>query len=687
MKRQSNSPERRRWLAPLCGLGAVFLVKLIVFSQLRDHPLLQPGAGLDTTAYVDLARRVLAGDWGLGPGLYYVSPLYIYFLAVVYGLTQSFTAVHIVQLALGTATAGLVFVMAREWGTVRAGWIAATMVGGCGVLTFHEIVLMQSALDPFLTACALTSLTLALRWDEHTPTAGGVRPGWFLATGACFGIQALNRPQILLPVLVIVLLLAAARRAKPAVLVATGLVAAMLPVAARNVIVAGQWSLVSSHGGLNFYIGNHDSATGLYQLIPGIRPEIEGQREDTRRVAEAAAGRSLSDDEVSGYFFDRAWQWIREEPAAAVRLFGRKLALAVHADHVALPHSFEFFADDERTILRWLVVNPWMVFPLGLAGFLFTPSPRLRRASPPGVGLRPFWIWAAFVPAYAVALAVFFLAERYRLPLFIPLFVTAGMFLDRLLDRVAGPERLSFQQWMRVAGAVGVIAVVVNWPFRLADNREGDRLRMVQHAANRKDPVEAERWATVVLASPAASKQVEERIGRILLRAGHPQAALPHLRNAVANGGRGGELTADLAEALQGAGDTQAALATLQSTDWSGTATPILLRAGRLASTTGAKELAVTMFRRATEAEPASSDAWAQLGFALLFSDRVAEAESALQQAVRLKPADAVALGGLAVCAARLGRTGEALERANAALALDPLEPLARQVRAALARR
>src|SRR5687767_8233457 len=233
MKRHSTSGsprsavrKRRSWLAPLCGLGAVFLLKLIVFSQLRDHPLLQPGAGLDTTAYVDLAKRVLAGDWGLGPGLYYVSPLYIYFLAVVYGLTQSFTAVQVVQLALGTATVGLIFVMAREWGSVRAGWLAAAMAAGCGVLTFHEIVLMQSALDPFLTACALTSLTMALR-------SASARGRWFFLSGLCFGVQTLNRPQVLIAVLFVVLVLACVRRLKPAGLVAAGLVAAMLPVAAR----------------------------------------------------------------------------------------------------------------------------------------------------------------------------------------------------------------------------------------------------------------------------------------------------------------------------------------------------------------------------------------------------------------------------------------------------------------------
>ena len=45
----------------------VVFVLNVVLLQLRDHPLLQPDAGLDTTAYADLARRVLAGNVGLGP--------------------------------------------------------------------------------------------------------------------------------------------------------------------------------------------------------------------------------------------------------------------------------------------------------------------------------------------------------------------------------------------------------------------------------------------------------------------------------------------------------------------------------------------------------------------------------------------------------------------------------------------
>src|SRR5690242_587263 len=86
----------RRWFAP--AIAAVFVLKLIVMLQLKDHVLTQPDAGLDTTALVDLAERVLGGDVGLGPGLYFLSPLYIYFLSLLLGIWHSFTFVRLVQI-------------------------------------------------------------------------------------------------------------------------------------------------------------------------------------------------------------------------------------------------------------------------------------------------------------------------------------------------------------------------------------------------------------------------------------------------------------------------------------------------------------------------------------------------------------------------------------------------------------
>src|SRR5262249_8973141 len=97
-------------------LAAVFVIKLVVVLQLRDHPLLQPAAGLESGLYAQLASQVSGNRW-LGPGLYLVPPLYLYFLAALFAVGSSITTVRVIQIELGTAAVALVFVTAR---------------GGCG---------------------------------------------------------------------------------------------------------------------------------------------------------------------------------------------------------------------------------------------------------------------------------------------------------------------------------------------------------------------------------------------------------------------------------------------------------------------------------------------------------------------------------------------------------------------------
>src|SRR5262249_53602184 len=129
----------------------------------------------------------------LGPGLYYVSPLYIYFLAGVLAIGHSYTVVRLVQIVLGTGTVWCVFVMARAWFGEIAAWSAAVLAALTGLFTFFEILIQQSSIDGFLTAAGLCCVTAAL--------CGSGRPKGlrydFLA-GILFGLQTLNRPNVLI---------------------------------------------------------------------------------------------------------------------------------------------------------------------------------------------------------------------------------------------------------------------------------------------------------------------------------------------------------------------------------------------------------------------------------------------------------------------------------------------------------
>ena len=196
-------------------------------------------------------------------------------------------AAQLIQIGLGAAAVGMLFATARHWFGERAALVAAGLAMLTGAFTFNEILILQSALDPFLVSCALYALT-------RTMAGGGT---WaFAAAGAFLGLLALNRPNAL----VFGLAAAAAvcviqwrrtpvdqkargpRRWWTRVNHATVLVASLATVlaanAARNYAVSGDVVLIASHGGLNLYIGNHDRADGTYTPVPGITPSIADRR-------------------------------------------------------------------------------------------------------------------------------------------------------------------------------------------------------------------------------------------------------------------------------------------------------------------------------------------------------------------------------------------------------------------------
>jgi tetratricopeptide (TPR) repeat protein len=644
-------------------LGAVFVLKLLVVLQLRDHPLLQPDVGLDTAAYAGLARRVVSGDLALGPGLYFVSPLYIYFLAAGLAITDSFTAVRVLQIALGTLSVGMVFLSARDWFGARTAWIAAGLAAFTGLFTFYESLILQASLDAVLTSAALLCVSRGLltrRWP------------WWGTAGLVFGLAILNRPNMAFGLAGIATALLVTRRARPLAIVAAGLLIGMAPVAIRNVVVSKQWSLTSafasSHGGLNFYIGNGPSATGFYHQVPGITPNIKGQAEDARRVAEKALGRPLDDAETSSYFFGLARTWILEHPVAAASLFARKLGYTFSAHHVALPHSYPFYAYDVGTMLRFSAIGPWLLIPLGLVGLVCFAPPAPRR--------RDYLVWVSFVPGYAVGVAAFFIAERYRLPLLVPLCIGSGAAIDGAL-RAWSARRAA-------ALAVPAMAFVVlftlsNWRLALHDGRWEEGLRLAEHLVTIGRYDEAEQWVGTLEANAPRRGMASYGVGVQLLAAKQGARAVPHLRRAFEAGFP--QSGYELAVALQRAGDLPAAARVIHDITLSDADdVEAWLKVGRLAMQAKAPLEAERFFRQAVVMQPGLASARVQYGLNLLVLDRCDAAIPELAEATRLDPKDPEPLAHLAYCEIKLGRASEARAHAAAALALDPGHALARQV-------
>jgi 4-amino-4-deoxy-L-arabinose transferase-like glycosyltransferase len=504
----SPAPGRR---SLFCLLVVALALKAAVLAQLGGHPLLQPAGDIDTGVYARLAWKVAGGDLLLrseGPIPFFVSPLYLYFLAAVHVLSAgSLLAAKAVQIALGTAAVGLVWGMTRRLFGDRAALVAGILYALTGVVTFHEILILQAALDPFLTALALFLLADALTHGRISSKVNGAEaaaPGganlWrWLVAGAAFGLLSLNRPNALLCVAAIAVVLLALAATRPVVRRRSGQpllpfeenplrtlqfaaaflagTAAMvaLPLA-RNLIVSGEPVLISSHGGLNFLVGNGPGANGVYRAIPGITPDIGGQSADTKRVAEVEEGRPLSAREISSHFARKAWAWIGSEPGAAFALFATKIRYVLSGDEAPLNFSFPWYRD-RSLALRLLFVGPGLLVPLAGGGFvlaLFTSAGAARRA---------LLVWAAFAPAYVLAVAAFFVATRYRLPLVVALAPLGGAGVARLPEarRVKGAR-------LAIAGAAAVILAAVSlWPTRLWDGAQDEEMHLVLWEIERGD--------------------------------------------------------------------------------------------------------------------------------------------------------------------------------------------------------
>jgi tetratricopeptide (TPR) repeat protein len=645
---------------PAVFLLGVFLLKLTVMSQLKDHVLTQPDAGLDTTTYVELARRVLGGDLSLGPGLYFVSPLYIYFLAAVFGVTGSFTAVRLLQIILGTAAVACVFVAADEWFGRRAAMLAACLAALTGLFTFYESLLLQAALDPFLTSVAIASLALGFRRNDDR---------WYLVAGIAFGLQTLNRPNVVLASCGIVVLLAATRRWRKAAVFAAAMTLALSPLALRNVAVAGIWSPVSSHGGLNFYIGNNPDAEGTYRSVSGIRPNLEGQQDDARQVAERAVGQSLDDAQVSAYFYSLGWKWIGEQPLAAARLFIRKFSLVFSSADIWLNYSYPFFKYDAHTPLRALFVGPWILIPLGLFGLVAAAS-RTKKVE--------YLIWASFVLMYAVAVAMFFVADRYTLPLLIPLCVASGAAVDWFV------RAFSNRKWMHLAiaaGAFGVLFAAVNRPLEIDNGISEERVRMAERLVTLGRYEEAEQWAARAETVSPRPGLVHFRLGQRLLTRDQSTAAIAHFEKALRFDPGQAEVEFALGKALlDAARPSEAALHLRRAVDAGFHADLAGFDLVRALGAAGERVEAIRVLQTLRPARQEDPEGWLELGDLAIRLQEPKLAASFFREAIARRPDFAPAYLGLAVAEAGMGLRTEARQHAQDALRLDPHSERARQL-------
>ena len=381
------------WLAIAAGLALrIWYLSDLVAQPWFGYPL------VDALTFDRTALGILRDGY---QGVFSRPPLYPFFLAAVYRIFGHSTfAVVWIQFALGLAALVPAYRLGERWFGERAA-LGGVWIGACYPLRiFFEAEMLDVTLFSFFFLFAVWKLWQAL--EE------GVLARVFLA-GLLFGAAALIRPNVLIALPFIAAGYAFAfrigwrRLVVPGLTGALGVILAIAPAALHNWRAEEAFIPVAANGGVNFFLGNERGATGLTPIPPGLRWEQTMIRPLQAGVFSLAA--------QDRWWYARAAEEIRTAPGAWLRLLGAKAALFMNAAESSNNKALEYFTAISFPVRYY---HWWFGFLVCLA------LPAL--VTRPGRGA----ICYVFVIAgFGVSVVLFFVSERYRLPI-VPLLAPAA---------------------------------------------------------------------------------------------------------------------------------------------------------------------------------------------------------------------------------------------------------------------
>jgi len=489
--------SRPLWLGPVCVGALALALGFLYLAQIRHNPFfyhpIVDAADYDRDAWY----MAQSGDWSGGRAVYFQAPLFTQFLAMIYSVAgHNLLWPRIIQVLLGAITAVGAFLIARRLFGERAAWIAGLAAACYSMLIFYEGELLAPTLTVFLdVAMFLALFAVALK-----------RPGWVWAVpGFLFGFRALATTNNLAVLPVVWIWTWFYGRSvhwprKQAVLAiaafTVGVVVAIAPVTVRNWAVGRQFVLVSSNAGLNFYLGN----SGDYQAKVGLRP---GADWDELMNAPLRAG-VKTERAMSDFYFREAGTYIRQHPAAYLRLLGFKCYVFLRGDEILRNQEIYAFRSYSAVLrlLLWKfggsgshagsvgeggsgsfgIAFPFgVLLPLAWPGFVLLFQRRDLRAG----------LLAAFSLVYSISVIAFFVTARYRMPVVIPLAVLMASGMVGWRTWWGAPRA----RVIAIAGIVA-LALISNWnPGPMAKEMNPDAYVSLGRAyAEQGDPAGAERY-------------------------------------------------------------------------------------------------------------------------------------------------------------------------------------------------
>jgi tetratricopeptide (TPR) repeat protein len=604
-----------RWLAVL--FAGSFVLKLLYVIQSADA-LRVTVPIMDSEYYYNMAIDILDGKV-IRDEAFFMGPLYPYVLALIFGvLGKSITIVRIVQILGGSLTVLMTYLLGKQMFRPSIALIAAVLLLLYGAMTFYEGQLLMMWLGALLNVSALVVLH---RWRHHPGQ------GKYAGVGVLIGLSALARANILvfLVILMIWILFISrdTRRLLNLAVLLLAVVLTILPATIHNYLADRDFVPITSNGGVNFYVGNSEEATGIFYPPKGINLVTD---DAVRKYVERLLGREVTASELSRYWYGEAFDFIRENPRRELGLLLRKAAMYFNGYEVPQIESYQIARSDHGT-LRALFINFWLLVSLGLMGMIYLAK-----------DWRKYFLLYGYVFSFSLSIILFFVTARYRVQIAPVLALFAAYTLVVVLPRVLANMR------RQLAPLVLLVALIVlTRPALFALASDDVRWRELTH--------EARRWSKL----GDQEKAIAEIDKAIELRPDYVDSFLQraviykegsNLFKAVSDYARVVELNPNLSSAQYDFGQT--------------------LRQLRMF------EPAIEAYEKAIELNPTMLEAYNNLGITYSELKQLDKAIESFKKVVELNPRYTKAYNNLGAAYAQSGDLDSAIETFRQAIEVDP---------------
>jgi len=396
-------------LLPISRLALVFTAalctRILYLYQIDDSPLFSLPA-VDGKTYVNLALSLSGGNWlGQGQGPFWQPPLYPYLLGALRLITEEnfFYAIRWTQLVLGSLNCVLIYALGAKWYSARIGLIAAIVCVAYGPLIFFDGEVLPATLATFLNLCGLLLLDRSMHQNSRFD---------FWASGFTLGLASLTVANTLSFIAAATGWILWRKRAiTPALFFALGVLLTIAPVTWRNYAIGKDTVALSYNSGINFYIGNNADYDETFHIRPGW--------EWDDLVDEPKAKNILASSEQSTYFWNKAFDYIREQPANYAVLLMRK-TLDFFNGHETGRNQDIYYWRNYSPVLSTLLWKAGIAFPFGVIAPLALLGLFLA-------GRRGLTLDVLYTVIYSASVIAFFPTARYRIPI-MPLFILLAIY-------------------------------------------------------------------------------------------------------------------------------------------------------------------------------------------------------------------------------------------------------------------